>query len=335
VREASYWAATLLLALWGVGCGSGDALDRASGPRMAPGAASQAETAEPAAANRPPVIDSVHFQPARPGAGQLLRAVPEASDPDGDSIRFEYRWRVNSQELAQVEEKVALPDTRKGDLVRVAITASDGREKSAPFGASVRIGNRAPKLAGLRVEPVGRISAGEEVRARAEASDPDGDPISFDYTWSVNGKEVAEGGPVFSTRGLDHGDKLRVRVVASDGQDSSKPIQGPEIAVGNGAPIILSQAGPQGPDGVFRYRVRAEDPDGDLDLHFSLLAAPEGMTVAPTRGEIEWAPRPDQAGRHPVEILVEDLQGGRATQSFELRVGAAGSEAAPPASPLD
>jgi hypothetical protein len=303
---------------------------------MVPGAASQSALADgSAAANRAPVIESVGFQPARPGAGQLLRAVVEASDPDGDSLSFEYRWRMNGQELTQGGEKLTLSGTRKGDAVRVAVTASDGREKSAPFEASVRIGNRAPKLASLRVEPVGQVSAGEEITARADASDPDGDPVSFYYTWSVNGAQAGGNGPVFSTRGLGRGDRVRVRVVASDGQGSSMAIEGLEIAVGNGVPIIVSEAGPPGPDGVFRYRVRAEDPDGNPGLRFSLVTAPEGMTVTPGRGEIEWTPRPDQAGRHPVEIRVEDLQGASATQRFELRVGAAGSEAAPPASTIE
>jgi hypothetical protein len=290
---------------------------------MAPGAASQPVLADgSAAANRAPVIDSVGFQPARPGAGQPLRAVVEAGDPDGDSLSFEYHWRVNGQDLDQGGEKVALSGTRKGDAVRVAVTASDGREKSAPFEASVRIGNRAPKLASLRAEPVGQVSAGEEITARADASDPDGDPVSFYYTWSVNGAQAGGRGPVFSTRGLGRGDKVRVRVVARDGQDSSGAIEGPEIAVGNGVPIILSEAGPPG-------------PDGSPGLHFSLVTAPEGMTVTPERGEIEWSPRPDQAGRHPVEIRVEDLEGASATQRFELRVGTAGSEAAPPASTIE
>jgi hypothetical protein len=299
---------------------------------MVPGAARQSALADGSTTNEAPAIQSVGFQPARPGAGQLLRAVVEASDPDGDPLRFEYRWRVNGRELAQGGEKVTLSGTRKGDAVRVAVTASDGREKSAPFEASVRIANRAPHLASLRVEPVNQVGAGEEITASAEASDPDGDPLSFYYTWTVNGAQAGGNGPVFSTRGLGRGDKVRVRVVASDGQDSSRAIRSPEIAVGNGVPIIVSEAGPPDPDGVFRYRVRAEDPDGDPGLRFSLITAPEGMTVTPERGEVRWLPRPDQTGRHPVEIRVEDIHGASATQRFELHVGAAGLEAAPPAS---
>lgn len=334
MRETSCWAATLVLALWGVGCGGDEPLERATGPRMVPGAARQAALADGSGPNGAPAIESVGFQPARPGAGQLLRVVVEASDPDGDPLRFEYRWRVNGQEVAQGGEKIRLSGTRKGDAVRVTVTASDGREKSAPFEASVRIGNRPPQLASLQVEPVNQVGAGEDITARAEASDPDGDPLSFHYTWTVNGAQAGGNGPVFSTRGLGRGDKVRVQVVARDGQDSSRAIRSPEIAVGNGVPVIVSQAGPPGPDGVFRYRVRAEDPDGDPGLRFSLVTAPEGMTVTPERGEIRWTPRPDQEGRHTVEVRVEDIHGASATQRFELRVGAAGLEAAPPASAI-
>ena len=73
-----------------------------------------------------------------------------------------------------------------------------------------------------------------------------------------------------------------------------------------------------GRDGVFRYQVRAEDPDGSRDLRYSLIQAPEGMSVSPLGGLVQWHPRPDQVGVHPVEIVVEDDAGGRVSQRFDL-----------------
>jgi hypothetical protein len=105
----------------------------------------------------------------------------------------------------------------------------------------------------------------------------------------------------------------------------SQPIESPLLMVENGAPLIHSAPGDAGPDGVFRYQVRAEDPEGDTDLRFSLAQAPRGMTVTALGGLVEWRPAADQAGVHPVQIVVEDSRGGRARQSFELTI-------APPAS---
>ena len=57
------------------------------------------------------------------------------------------------------------------------------------------------------------------------------------------------------------------------------------------------------------------------------------MTVLADSGEVHWTPREDQAGAHAVEIWVEDPQGARATQRFELTIGAGAAAEAPPAAP--
>ena len=107
---------------------------------------------------------------------------------------------------------------------------------------------------------------------------------------------------------------------------SSCSLASPAIPVGNAGPKITSQPGSPGADGIFRYQVRAEDPEGGDGLRYRLASAPEGMTVTPLGGQVQWAPRPDQSGRHPVEIVVEDTEGATSVQSFELIIG---SPAAP------
>ena len=109
-------------------------------------------------------------------------------------------------------------------------------------------------------------------------------------------------------------------MIASDGEERSARLQGPQITVENAAPVIVStpefgEAGDR-----FRYQVRAEDADGDRTLRFSLATAPPGMTIDSILGEIMWKPG-DEEGDFPVEVVVVDLQGGRATQQFEVKVG--------------
>ena len=84
---------------------------------------------------------------------------------------------------------------------------------------------------------------------------------------------------------------------------------------------VISQPGAPGPDGVFRYRVSAEDFDRDRPLRFSLEDGPEGMTVDGRRGLVEWTPNAEQSGRHRIEIVVHDSQGASGRQIFELVVG--------------
>jgi hypothetical protein len=59
------------------------------------------------------------------------------------------------------------------------------------------------------------------------------------------------------------------------------------------------------------------------------------MTIDPILGEVNWQPRPDQAGNHTVEIAVEDSRGARSVQLFELTVGSPPAPAPPPAAPVE
>jgi hypothetical protein len=187
--------------------------------------------------------------------------------------------------------------------------------------------NHAPRLRGIQVSPAPVIRGGASVSVVAHADDPDGDEVEYQYTWWVNDEEVDETGPVLSTAHLRRGDTVRVRVIASDGSADSTPMSSPVLTVENGPPLFVSKPVGTAPDGTFRYQVRAEDPEGDTNLRYSLAKAPAGMRVSPVGGLVEWRPGPGQLGTHPVEIVVEDSDGARSSQTFELTIDS------PPAAP--
>jgi RHS repeat-associated protein len=68
------------------------------------------------------------------------------------------------------------------------------------------------------------------------------------------------------------------------------------------------------------YDVEAADPDTGDTLTFSLDTAPNGMTIDPATGLIEWTPTLVQIGDHNVQVRVTDPSGLFATQSFTLTV---------------
>ncbi len=324
------------LALSLAACGSEDPIARVSGASMQ----AQAETVTPANAgtapkeNRAPTLSSVDFRPTEPTPGEPLEAVVRGSDPDGDRLRYRFAWTVGGRRLAEKGPTVALVGARKGDLVEMTVTASDGWVDSEPLEASTQIRNSAPQVRSVRLETDGPASSGRDITARPEAQDPDGDGMSFEYVWRLNGDRLDEDGPVLSAEGLKRGDTVEVFVTASDGEDESDEVRSPALVLANAPPVIVSQPGGADADGVFHYRILAEDPDEDRSLRFSLVQAPEGMTVVSTRGEVVWKPAPEQVGVHVVEVMVEDLQGGHSSQRFHVEVGpgADAEGAAPPAS---
>lgn len=89
---------------------------------------------------------------------------------------------------------------------------------------------------------------------------------------------------------------------------------------GNRSPVIVSEpvtfviAGQE-----YFYQVVAIDPDGD-SLTYSLLAAPDAMTIEAENGLITWNSTDDSLGLHSVAVRVSDGGGGMDHQEYTLRV---------------
>jgi large repetitive protein len=78
----------------------------------------------------------------------------------------------------------------------------------------------------------------------------------------------------------------------------------------------------------YAYQVIATDPERDA-LVYSLLKKPEGMTIHPTTGLINWQPVTAQIGTQSVEVLVVDPDGAESMQKFGIVVEAQSVNRAP------
>lgn len=296
-------------------CGSGD---EGAGPtsQEAPAASPQAD----GAANGAPVVRSVRFEPERPLPGQRVIARVDAWDPDDDPVRLVYTWRLDDRETRRSEAGFDVPQEAKGSTLEVNVVAHDGATESQPRVLDAVVGNRPPELVDLLVEPAKSVTVEHEVVASARAVDPDGDPVEFHYAWLVNGRYVEVDDAVLTKRHFARDDIVEVEVVVSDGEDETDPLRSPPITIQNSLPVVTST--PQGfdGDGAFRYTPEVTDADGDRRLRFRLLEAPEGMQVDWLRGTVSWRPREDQAGKHRVDLEVDDGAGGVDVQSFVLDV---------------
>jgi hypothetical protein len=307
-----------------IACGGGE---QDPTPAQAPGF-EQAYTADEG--NRPPVVRALRIDPAEPAMGERVRAVASASDPDGDPVRLRYRWQIDGRTAPGEEREIQLIGASKGSRIEVFATPSDGQLEGETAGADVVVIDRPPTLTGVGVDPASKVPPGDPVTAVAQAHDPDGDPVTFEYAWQVNGEPVSTRGNLFSTDGLAQGDRIRVAVVASDGANRSAPMTSIEVTVGSAHPEITSSPPGMESGGVFRYPVVASDPDGDRRLRYSLAEAPEGMRIDEVYGEILWKPRRDQTGVHPVAVVVKDSTGLATTQKFSITVSTSDEAPASP-----
>jgi len=301
-----------------VACGGAEQTARPSGSAM-----SAPPSLEIRDENAAPVVERLYLNPRSPLPGTAVEANVEVRDPDGDPYRLSFDWKVNGEVAASgPRPRFMLKDVRKGDRIEVTVVATDGRLESEPVSERTRIGNRPPLLQGVLLDPQGTVRSGDDLLASPQATDADDDPLDYQYTWLVNDLEAGQRGREFSTRGLKRGDKVRVRVVASDGSEASRPQETREVTMGNSPPLIREIPNAQTDEGLFRYNFEAEDPDGDRNLRFRLGKAPEGMRIDPILGVATWRPKESQAGVHPVEVIVQDTHGDGSALRFEVTVTA-------------
>ena len=245
------------------------------------------------ATNQAPVVSRLVLDPPDPLPGDTVHARVEAIDPDDDSVALVYDWFVDGEAAGDGTDRLRLPESRKGQQIRVRVIASDGRLDSDPSTRTAVVGDRAGTVLGLEIQPGHEVNAGETITVRANTRDPDGDVVATTHSWSVNDRVVPTSGERFDTTGLKRGDRIQVEVRVEDG--GGHTLASPPIQIRNAPPRVVSRPVPPGADG-FHYQVEASDPDGDQPLRFSLENPP---------------PRHDDRGTHRRGPLASDARSGR------------------------
>ena len=169
---------------------------------------------------QPPVVDCGSGSASVvEGGSTTLQA--SASDPNGDAIS--YSWTVDGQSVTNNSPSFTFGSAGRAvgsHKVVVTVTDVDGMTDSCTFNVSV---NRRPNPAlslSLGLDKT-EVFECETVTAKATASDPDNDPLT--YTWKVNGKTRSETTPTLkiSTCGFAGGSHT-VSVTTKDDRGDSK-----------------------------------------------------------------------------------------------------------------
>lgn len=253
---------------------------------------------------------SILIAPDSPVTGDSLRAI----SLNGVPIES-YRWEINNQ-IVEGEKDSSLPPglARKGDTVTV-IATSQGRDTQA----TVQIVNSPPKVVDLPFSPAD-FYQGVDITVTPRVEDPDDDSVSFDFIWSINDEVLTgEEGGSLSGNNFKRGDRIALQVTPFDGVNHGETFRSRAVVVPNAAPDIISTPPVNFKSRVYRYQVKAEDVDGD-SLSYNLEAAPAGMVINQTTGEVVWPIGTDQSGEHKVKIVVLDETLAKAFQEYTITI---------------
>ena len=172
-------------------------------------------------------------------------------------------------------------------------------------------------------DPVTTVVAGELYQYSPTIEELDGDTLTFDTPLAPAGVAVnPNNGTIRWTPSLDQigTQNLLLRVSDGNGGFDLQFFQ-VEVVEPNSAPVITSTP-PTGPAGVglpYQYRVSAVDAQQDA-ITFSVSDAPDGLTIDPTTGVIDWTPTDGDIGVVSVTIVALDERGLSSEQTFDLTV---------------
>lgn len=174
----------------------GDRVSLELTPVDARGAVGQPYRTEPVeVANTPPVVTRVTIEPAAARPGDVLRAVVEGSDPDGDPVKYLLEWWRNGQSLGpppkdQEQWTLATEGFARGDQIVLGVTPYDA---SGPgrflVSEPLVLLNRAPVITSLPTGPT-KQGAFEYV---VTATDPDGDTLTYTLETAPPGMTIEAG----------------------------------------------------------------------------------------------------------------------------------------------
>ena len=163
--------------------------------------------------------------------------------------------------------------------------------------------------------------------ATVDATDPDDDPIAFEYQWIKNGVDLS--GETSATLDLsapgngDKGDEVSVRVTASDGVDPSAPVTSDAVTIVNTEPTFDQDLPDRTDDEGDFVSISAAATDADADaLTYEATGLPGGLTIDPATGLISGTIAFTAAAGSPfsVEVTVRDGPDLDATDLFTWTV---------------
>jgi len=179
-------------------------------------------------------------------------------------------------------------------------------------GQDTTVPNRGPEILST---PVTASNLNDIYFYQGVAADPDGDELIWSLDAAPAGMMIESSTGFIAGQGLPAGEHV-VTLRVADGQGGSDT-QNFTLSIFDGPVIFTSPAKTTFTDTPYRYQAGAVDPH-DLELIYTLVEGPGGMTVGPGSGLLEWTTGP--AGVFNVEILVTNTVGRTAGQKYDLTV---------------
>ncbi len=256
----------------------------------------------------------------------------DSSDVDGDPLSFDWSFTSTpAGSTAEISDPTMIDPTFLADqpgLFVVQLIVNDGEFDSDPDTAriTVEVVPNEPPIAVATADATS-VPVGTQVNLDGTgSSDPEGGPITFDWSLAVPaGSTAALSDPTSPTPDFvpDVIGEFSATLVVNDGALDSDPAQVVITATAANNPPDLIPPGNRSIAAEQDYSTRlfGVDPDPGDVLRYSLPLSPVGMSVDPISGDLQWTPTAAQLGLFDVRAMVTDAGGLTDMEDFTIEVG--------------
>lgn len=231
-------------------------------------------TASTTILNAPPSLASLVLAPLEPNVRSSVTATAlEIQDPDSDPVGLSIEWTIDG-ELVQTDtlspgettSTLDLPLT-KAQVIQASATPNDGSvDGESVLSGTLTVLNSPPELELVTLSPESGLESTLFECTPGLSSDPDGDPLSFSYTWTVSGVLISSTETTLDGDWFSKYDTLTCRVTASDGE-STDTVASNIASVENSPPtftgVVISPARPDVSSTMVAAASGMSDADGD------------------------------------------------------------------------
>ena len=165
--------------------------------------------------NTPPILSSLTVDYDYGAQGRQLLAHAEVQDPDHDEVSLTYRWKKNETVVKEGQEStLSVAGLTTQDVVDVEVTASDGSSNgTTTLSGRFTMSNSSPTI----VSSPSVSAAGSTYEYQVQATDPDGDPITYKLDEAPPGMIIGEqSGRIHWSVTPEAKGSHRIKVVAQD-----------------------------------------------------------------------------------------------------------------------
>ena len=201
--------------------------------------------------NNPPTASNVQISPSGATSSDDIILVYTFSDHDSGDTESgtTIQWSQNGAHQSQFDGLMTISSTStlKGDSWQASVTPSDGEDFGATVNSNtITVLNSLPSIGSSAISPSNPTSADDLTASKIGEVDNDGDTLTFEYRWYLNGvlRDDLDDLTIVPSLATRADDVWEVEVRAHDGDGHSPWVRSNPISVtgdtSNNAPTVDS-----------------------------------------------------------------------------------------------